>query len=179
VARTGRPEPSPGLLWQVDALARAAFPAASTALLLVLAAVPVGMPGVVAATALPCVFFWSVFRPAALPPPAVFALGLLVDLLTGAPIGAAVLTLLVVYGFATTWRRVLARQSFLAVWLAYCGFAAGAAALGWALQALLGWQLPPAMPGAVQVMLAAGIYPVLAALLSGAQQAMIRAEAAP
>ena len=132
-------------------LARAAFPAASTALLLVLAAVPVGLPGLVPAAALPCIFFWSVFRPAALPPPAVFGLGLLQDLLTAAPIGAGVLTLLVVGGLATRWRPFLVRQSFLAVWLVYCGVAIGAAALGWLLQVMLGWRVVADRPGALPV----------------------------
>ncbi|MCO6416042.1 rod shape-determining protein MreD [Siccirubricoccus sp. KC 17139] len=178
MAFKGRPAPSTGLLRQVDALARAAFPSGFTVLVLVLAAVPVGLPGVVAAAGLPCIFFWSVFRPAALPPPAIFGLGLLTDLLSAAPLGSNILILLVVYGFATRWRRFLARQSFLAVWLAFCGFAAVAALLGWGLQALLGWAVPPAMPGVAQVMLSAGLYPMLAALMSAAQQAMIRAEAA-
>ncbi|MDB5371564.1 MAG: rod shape-determining protein MreD, partial [Belnapia sp.] len=110
--KKGRPAPAMGALRQVDALARGAFPTASIALLLVLAAVPVGLPGLIPAVALPCVFFWSVFRPAALPPPAVFGLGLLQDLLTGAPVGAGVLTLLVVGGLATRWRPFLALYSF-------------------------------------------------------------------
>ncbi|WP_149538526.1 rod shape-determining protein MreD [Siccirubricoccus phaeus] len=178
MASKGRPAPSPGLLRQVDALARAAFPSGFTALAMMLAAPPVGLPGVVAAAGLPCIFFWCVFRPAALPPPAIFGLGLLLDLLSAAPLGSNILILLVVYGVATRWRRFLARQSFLAVWLVFCGFAAAAALLGWGLQALLGWELPPAMPGVVQVMLSAGLYPVLAGLLSLAQRAMIRAESA-
>jgi len=175
----GRPAPSSGLLRQVDALARAAFPASSTALVMVLAAVPAGLlPGLVPATALPGVVFWSIFRPAALPPPAVFGLGLLQDLLTAAPLGSGVLTLLVVYGFATRWRPFLARQSFLAVWLFYCAIAAGAAALGWVLQAALGWRLPPTGPGLYQVMLTAGLYPTLAAALTWVHEAMSRAESA-
>lgn len=175
----GRPAPAMGLLRQIDALARGAFPTASTALLLVLAAVPVGLPGLVPAAGLPCVFFWSVFRPAALPPPMVFALGLLQDLLTAAPLGSGVLTLLVVGGFATRWRPFLARHSFLAVWLVYCGMAAGAAALGWLLQVMLGWRLLPAAPGLYQVLLTAGLYPMLAGVLSRLHEAMRRAESAP
>src|SRR4051794_24407513 len=101
----GRPAPAMGLLRQIDALGRGAFPAASTALLLMLAAVPVGLPGLVPAACLPCIFFWSVFRPAALPPLAVFGLGLLQDLLTSAPVGSGVLTLLVVWSLAICWRR--------------------------------------------------------------------------
>lgn len=177
--KKGRPAPATGLLRQVDALARGAFPTASTALLLVLAAVPVGLPGLVPAVALPCVFFWSVFRPTALPPLAVFGLGLLEDLLTAAPVGAGVLTLLVVGGLATRWRPFLARRSFLAVWLAYCGVAIGAAALGWVLQVVLGWRLAPTAPALYQVMLSAGLYPILAGLHTWVHEAMSRAESAP
>ena len=176
--KKGRPAPAMGLLRQVDALARGAFPLVSTALLLVLAAVPVGLPGLAPAVALPCVFFWSVFRPAALPPPAVFGLGMLEDLLTAAPVGSGVLILLVTGGLATRWRPFLARQSFLMVWLVYCGVALGAAALGWVLQAMLGWQLVPGAPALYQVMLSAGLYPSLAGLLTWVHEAMTRAETA-
>ena len=72
------------------------------------------------------------------------------------------LTLLVVHGLAFRWRRFLARQSFLVVWLVFCAFAAGAAALGWMLHGLLAWRLPPAAPGLHQALLAAGLYPILA-----------------
>jgi len=162
----------------IDAIARAALPTVLTAVLLILATAVVGMPGAVGATALPCVFFWSVFRPAALPPMAVFGLGLLHDMLTAAPLGAGVLILLVAHGFAIRWRPILAKQSFLLVWLAFCGFALVAAALGWVLQALLGWRLPPAPPGLWQALLSIGLYPVLAWLMTAMQVAMIRAETA-
>jgi rod shape-determining protein MreD len=175
----GRPAPATGLLRQVDAMARGTFPTASTALLIILAAVPVGLPGLIPAVALPCVFFWSVFRPAALPPPAVFALGLFEDLLTAAPVGAGVMILLVVGGLATRWRPFLARQSFLAVWLVYCGVAAGGAGLGWLFQVVLGWRLVPTAPALYQVMLSAGLYPSIAGLLTWAHEAMTRAETAP
>ncbi len=174
----GRPAASPGLLRQADSLACAALPTAATAALLILAAMPVGLPGAVPAVALPCVFFWSVFRPASLPPPAAFGLGLLQDLLTAAPIGSGVLILLLTHGLAARWRRVLVRQSFLMVWLADCGCAAGAAGLAWAMQALLSWTLPPLAPGMVQVMLTAGLYPSLAFVLTRAHEAMRHAEGA-
>jgi rod shape-determining protein MreD len=172
----GRPEPSPGLLRRLDALGRAGFPAASTALLLILAAAPVGLPGLVPAVALPCVFFWSVFRPAAIPPPAAFGLGMLQDLLTLAPLGSGVVILLLVHGLAVHWRRFLARQSFLFVWLTFCGFAAGAAGLGFLLQAVLGWRMPAPTSGLLELALTIGLYPALALLLTRAHGAMRRAE---
>ncbi len=172
----GRPAPASGLLRQIDALARAVLPSGLTALLMILAAVPVGVPGLVPAVALPCVFFWSVFRPATLPPPAVFGLGLLQDLLTAAPLGAGVLVLLVVHGLAARWRRLLVKQSFLVVWLAFCGFTAGAAALGGALNAVLGWHALPLAPGLWQASMTAGLYPALAWLLTRVHESMLQAE---
>jgi rod shape-determining protein MreD len=174
----GRPAPRTGLLRQVDALARALLPTATTALLLVLAPAAAGLPGVVPAVALPCVYFWSVFRPSAMPPPAAFGLGLLQDLLTIAPFGTGTLTLVITHGVALRFRGFLARQSFLVVWLVFCAFAAVAAALGWALQALLGWRIPPVAPGVTQACLSIGLYPIIALGLTALHGVMRRAEAA-
>ena len=176
MAVRGRREPAPGLLRRLDAFARAAFPAAGTALLMILAAAPVGLPSALPAMALACVFFWSLFRPAAMSPAICFGIGLLQDLLGFAPLGIGILTMLMVHGLVLRTRRVLARQSFLVVWLAFAGVAAGAALLGWVLQAALGARLPPVMPGVVFWALAAGFYPAVAAVLTRLHQAMQRAE---
>lgn len=178
MATVGRPEPSPGLVRRLEELARALLPGIGAGMLMVLAAGPTGLPALVGAVALPQVVFWSVFRPGAMSPPVVFLLGLLLDLLSLAPLGTGVLTLLVAHGLAVSWRRVLARQSFLIVWLAFCGFAAGAAVLGYALTALLLFDLPPAQPALHQAALAAGLYPALAYLLGRLHALMLRAEEA-
>lgn len=175
----GRPAPAPGLLRRIDAFARFAFPGFSTAFLMVLAAAPVSLPSPVFAVALPCVAFWSVFRPAAMMPPIVFLLGLLMDLLTLAPLGAGVLILLALHAVALRFRRFLARQSFLAVWLAFCLAALGAAALFWGLQALLSLRLPPFAPALHAAMLAAGLYPAITLVLTRIHEAMLQAENTP
>lgn len=174
----GRPAPRPGLLRQLDALARALLPSVTTALLMVLAPVAAGLPGVVPAVALPCVYFWSVFRPATMAPPACFGLGILLDLLAVGPFGTGPLILLLTHGVVTRWRGFLARQSFLVVWLIFCAFAAIAAALGWGLQALLGWRAPPLAPGMIQAGLSIGFYPLIALALTGLHRMMRQAEAA-
>ena len=46
-----------------------------------------------------------------MPPPVVFVLGLLADLLGLAPLGCNVLTLLVMHGLAVQWRRVLSEEA--------------------------------------------------------------------
>ena len=155
-----RPRPSLGR--RLDMAARRAFPATTTALLLLAAAAPFGIADQAelhAALALGCVFFWSLFRPASMPPPVVFLIGLLADLLGYVPPGVGVLTLLLVHGLALRWRRVLTRQGFVLVWLAFAGVGAGAAALNWALTSLLTcgccrpapacsrrWSPPPSTP---------------------------------
>ncbi len=175
----GRKEPPPGLAARLDSLGRAAFPGCSTAVLMVLAHAPVGLPPAVAAITLPAVFFWSVFRPGAMAPPVVFTLGLLLDLLTLAPLGSGIVALLLVHGCALRWRRFIARQSFLTVWLIFCAFALGAASLLWALQALLSLSAPPFAPALDMSVLAAGLYPAMAHLMTRAHEAMRRGELTP
>ena len=173
--------PRPTLWRQLDAASRAAFPAAFTALLLLLLAAPLRLPGqaqLQPAAALACVFFWSLFRPASMPPAAVFLLGLLSDLLGLEPPGINVLTLLIAHGLAVRWRRVLAGQGFLLVWLAFVAVAAGAAALEWALTSLLTFRLLPGSPGVFQFLLTAGLYPALAVLFTRAYRGLANPDAA-
>ena len=159
---------------------RRSFPAAATILLLVSAA-PLGLPGqaeLQATVALSGVFFWSLFRPASMPAWVVFAIGLLVDLIGFAPLGVGVLTLLATHGFAARARRVLVRQGFVVVWLAFAVAACGAAALAWALTSLLDLRLLPPAPGVFQAALSAGLYPLLAMLLTRAHQTLAEPERA-
>ncbi len=167
--------PRPTLWRQLDATSRAAFPAATTALILLGTSAPLGLPGqaqLQPAAALACVFFWSLFRPTSMPPAVVFLIGLLADLLGLSPVGASVLVLLVVHGFAVRWRRVLVRQGFLLVWLAFVGVAAGAALLQWVLVCALTLHLFSPAPALFQFALTAGIYPVLATMFVRAHRSL-------
>ena len=148
------------------------MPAASSALLLLILAMPLHLPGqaqLQAAAALGCVYFWSLFRPSSMGPPAVFALGLLSDLAGFAPLGVSVLTLLLAHGLAARW-RALAGQGFMTVWLVFVLVAGVAAALDWALSSLLLVRLLPVPPALFQFGLAAGLYPPLAAVLTAAHR---------
>lgn len=174
-----RPRPSLGR--RLDMAARRSFPAVSTLLLLLTAAAPLGIPGqaeLQVSVALAGVFFWSLFRPASMPPSAVFLIGVMTDLLGFASIGTGVLTLLLAHGLALRSRRFLVRQGFLVVWLAFVAVAAAAAALGWGLACLLSFRLFPAGPGVFQAALGAGLYPVLATVLTRAHQTLAEPERA-
>jgi rod shape-determining protein MreD len=179
--RTPGIRPRPTLWRQLDAASRAAFPAAFTALLLLLLAAPLRLPGqaqLQPAAALACVFFWSLLRPASMPPPAVFALGLLSDLLGLEPLGINVLVLLIAHGLAVRWCRTLMQQGFLLVWLAFVAVAAGAAALEWVLTDLLTFRLLPGGAALFQFALTTGLYPLLATLFIRAHRGLANPEQA-
>lgn len=174
-----RPRPS---LWRMlDATARQTFPVTVAAIMLLGLSAPLGLPGqpqLQAAVALACVFFWSVFRPDSMPPVAAFLLGLLTDLLSLAPLGLAVLVLLIVHGVAVRTRRFVAAQGFVVVWLVFVAVAAGAAALGWALTSVLTFRLLPPGPALLQFGVSAGFYPLLAMVFTRAHRGLADPEKA-
>lgn len=169
-------------MWRrLDMAARRCFPGSISALLLLATAAPLGIPGqpeLQASAALSCVFFWSLFRPASMPPVVVFLLGLMTDLLGYAPPGVDVLILLLVHGFALRWRRVLVPLGFLLVWLTFVAIACGAAAMEWALTSLLTFSLLSPAPAFFQAALGAGLYPLLAVVFTRAHQTLAEPERA-
>jgi rod shape-determining protein MreD len=150
---------------QLDVLARHAFPAGLTVALMFLVEMPFGVADqamLLPVVTIASVYFWSLFRPAAMRPPVVFLIGLLLDLLGYLPLGVGVLSLLVTHGLVVRWRPVLTRQNFRVVWLVFAAFGVGAAMLSWAATALLSFRLLPLGPALFQAMLAAALYPALA-----------------
>lgn len=161
-------EPRLSPLQRLDRAARAALPCALAVALVVLSGVPLGLPGLrglAPAFAVPIVFFWSIWRPGLVPPPAVFALGALADLLGAAPLGVSSLTLLVLAGAVDANRRLLLRLSALQAWLAFVPYAAATLALSWLLASLMSLRLMPAEPVLVQWALTVAFYPALAFLM--------------
>jgi rod shape-determining protein MreD len=166
---------------RLDIAARHAFPAGCTVLLMLLTGAPFGIAeqaALLPAVTLACVYLWSLFRPGAMPPPLVFLIGLVFDLLGYLPLGVGPLTLLVVHGLVLRWRRSLTIQGFLAGWVTFAGFAAGAATLCWVLTALLTFQLLPLAPAVFEALLAVALYPALAILFIRAHRTVADPERA-
>lgn len=160
---------------RLDIAARHAFPVSSTILLMLLTELPFGFAGqtvLLPALTIGCVWFWSVYRPIAMPPPAVFLIGVLLDLLGYLPLGVTVLTLLCVHGAAVRWRRYLAQQGFGIVWLVFVPVSVLAAGVGWALTAALVVRLLPIGPAAFQAVLSIALYPLLAIPLAHAHRGL-------
>lgn len=173
IGRKPEIHPRPTLGRRLDAVARAMFPSCCTAVLMLATAAPFGLADQAAllpAVSLGCVWFWSLFRPFSMPPAAAFLLGVLFDLLGYLPLGVGVLTLLAVHGVAMRWRRLLTRQGFLIVWLAFAAVAAGASFLSWGLASLLSFRLLPIQTALFQCALSAALYPVIAILFTRAHR---------
>ncbi len=142
---------------------------------------PLGIPeqaAVLPAVTLCCVWFWSLFRPDALPPPVVFVLGLLLDLLGYLPLGVGVFTLLVVQAAALGMRRGLAGRGFAWIWIVFAGVAAGASLLIWLLVMLLTFRLLSPYPALFTAILAIAMFPALAVPFAGAHRSIANPEQA-
>ncbi len=150
---------------RLDIAWRYAFPAATSFLLMLMSLAPFGLLGQAAllpTVALTCVWFWSLFRPAAMAPPVVFLIGLLLDLLGYLPLGVGGVTMLTTYGIARRLRPFLSRQGFAIVWLIFTAVACGVAAMNWLLVSALTISLVPVGPVLFQGGLAAAMYPAVA-----------------
>jgi rod shape-determining protein MreD len=160
---------------RLDIAWRHAFPGVTSVLLMMLSLAHFGLWGQAAllpAVALTCVWFWSLFRPAAMAPPIVFLIGLLLDLVGYLPIGVGEVTMLATHGIAQRLRRFLQRQGFTVVWLIFTAVACGIAVMNWALVSLLTFSLEPPGPILFQAGLAAAMYPAVAIPLALAHRSI-------
>jgi rod shape-determining protein MreD len=164
--------------WQrLDLLARNLTPFALTLLLLVIGLVPLHLPGfsrVAPMLALAAVYHWSIYRPDLLPASAVFVLGVLQDLLAGAPVGLHAVIFLAVFGLVASQRRFLVRKPFVLVWLGFALVGIGATLGTWLLLMAYHWTLVSPRPAAYQYLLTVGLYPALAWLFLRWQQAFLK-----
>ncbi|MBU6396802.1 MAG: rod shape-determining protein MreD [Rhodospirillales bacterium] len=152
---------------QLDAAARWIFPCATLIFGLFIIGMPFGLPGQAALRpvyAMACVYFWSLYRPGSMPAPLVALCGLLLDLLGLSPFGVWALLLLLLQWVTLLLRRKLVPARFLLVWAAFTVLAAAVAALAWAADSALEEIWLPTTPLAFEGLLAAGLYPGLAAL---------------
>lgn len=110
------------------------------------------------------VAYWSLRRPEAVPLIAVFAAGLVRDLMTDAPVGAGALTLVLASEALKLAAGRLARRGFGAEWLAVAGALAAVLAGQWLLVLLTLAHPPYLVELGRQWLLTMALYPALAAV---------------
>ena len=132
---------NPSFWRRLDAASRHAWPASFMVFGLFIIGLPLGLPAQAElrpAYAMACVFFWSLYRPTALPAPIVALTGILLDLLGLSPLGLWAVLLLLLQGSTLAARRRLAPQAFLVTWLSFFGLSALFSGLSWAFAVFAG-----------------------------------------
>ena len=109
-----------------------------------------------------------------MPAATVFLIGLFGDLLGMAPLGVGTLMLLLVFGIASSQRRVFFGQPFLVVWGGFVMVAAGAMALGWILSSVLAGAALDSSPVIFSYLITLALYPAVADLFARAQRGFLR-----
>lgn len=163
--------------WQrMDVIARSLTPFLLTLAFVVLAQVPLHIPGftqVAPIVSLMAVYHWAIYRPDLLPAVAVFFVGLLHDALSGMPFGINAAVFVIVHMVVMSQQVFFQGKSFPVIWLGFSLVAGGAMGLTWLLNALFFAAITPLDVVAVQYLVTVGAFPVLAWLLTRWQRTIL------
>lgn len=154
------------------------LPIATTTLVMLLSIQPIQVPGyavVVPFFTLMAAYHWTIYRPALLPPPALFVIGMTQDLLSGGMPGATALVLLLARPCVLTRRRHFVNRPFPFVWIGFTVVIGGATAFLWILHSLLAAQLLDCRGPAFRAALTIAVFPVASFLLGRSQRAVLGA----
>ena len=168
-----RPDP----IGRAKRAASALSPALVTLGLVFATQLPYGIPHFAQVTpifAMMAVFYWSIYRPERLPPPAVLAIGLMQDILGGGPMGMVALMLLGVYGVGASQRRFFLGKSFVVEWFGFVVIGTGAIAAAWIVASLYYTTLLNPRPLIVQALLTVALYPCMTWLFVRVQRRFMR-----
>lgn len=161
-------------IWRgLDRAARRAMPALSLLLVPIILGIPLIPPlGAVLRASLTAasVFFWSLYRPKALPPPVVVVAGVILGLLDSSPLGLWAVLLLLEQAAVLRLRRPLAEAGFLLLWLVFALLVAVMGMAGWLARSLFAFALLPPGPAATETAAMILLYPLAANLLARAHR---------
>lgn len=165
-------------IWQrLDTIARRMLPVAMTVILAMAAAVPLHAPAfsaVVPAVTLISVYYWTIFRPDLMPAPAVFALGLFQDAISGMPLGVNALILLLVFAVVLGQRRFFLGKSFLVMWWGFVLIVVGALLATWMILSSLEGAILDPLPAVFQGTVTLALFPFLTWIFIRSQRALLR-----
>ncbi len=163
--------------WQrLDVIVRSLTPFLLTLALVVLAQVPLHIPGfaeVAPILPLMAVYHWAIYRPDLLPAVAVFFAGLLNDALSGMPFGVSAAVFVVVHLVVMSQQVFFQGKSFPVIWLGFSIIAAGGVVMTWLLNALFFASITPVEAAFIQYLVTVGAFPAMAWLLARWQRSIL------
>ena len=135
-----------------------------TFVLVILCAVPYGVPGlslVMPLLPLISVYFWAVHRPDLTPAIGHFLIGLLQDILVGTPIGLSAAMFVGIHAAVHYQRPFFHGKTFLVLWFSFALLIAMISLCSYTAVAIYSFLLPPAFPVLLQLLLTIAFYPLL------------------
>ncbi len=156
---------TPTAFQRLDHSARALLPMTSALVLGVIAIIPIGLPawGALAPPfMLAAIFYWSLTRPDLLAPSTAFVLGLIQDLLSGAPLGSGALIMVLTQWILRSQQRFFVKRPFLLMWMAFAPVVYSAALLGWLIYSLYVFHPAPILGMLVRATLGFVLFPIIA-----------------
>lgn len=117
------------------------------------------------------VYYWAILRPPM--PLAVFALGLILDLLSSYPTGMSALVLVTVQWLTSSQRKFFLGQSFLVIWAGFALVVVAAGVVQWAVISLFNMALPPAKSMLISALLSTFLFPLMVLPLSRVYKALV------
>jgi len=164
-------------LRRLEANVRGALPLILTLVLVILCAIPYGIPGltkVMPLLPLVSVYFWAVYRPGLTPVVAIFVLGLLQDALAGTPIGLSAAMFVGVHAVVHYQRRFFHGKTFLVLWCFFALVMAVVLFLSYTAVAIYNVAFAPITPVLLQLCLTVALYPLLTRVFQWTSRALIR-----
>jgi len=110
------------------------------------------------------VFYWGMTRAREMPYWFVFLLGLLVDAVTGQPLGLSSLLYLFFLILLRTQRKYIHKEGFVLQWGYFAGLLGVICLLNWIVLSLFYTQFAALVPAIIQWLLTIGCYPLLHSL---------------
>lgn len=161
----------------LDELARRLVPFALSVLLVLAAALPWPLPDYAdfaPSVSIMVIFYWTIARPDLMPNVAAVALGLIEDVMHGAPLGFNALVLLLACGLARSQQMNIAGRPFALHWAAFVIIATLTELMRWMLLWAVTGVLVDLGPVSLHLLTTVALYPALAWLLFRCQSAFLR-----
>lgn len=152
----------------LENVVRLLVPMGFLAVLFLLSVTALPIPGVglvKPALLLMCVYYWSIYRPSLMPPALCFAVGLLLDIMTGLPLGVNAMILTLVQWVVRDQRKFLMGQAYFTIWCVFALIATLSLTVQWVLYGMASSAWMPLTPLAFSLLATILLFPVVTMVL--------------
>jgi rod shape-determining protein MreD len=113
------------------------------------------------------IYYWAIYRPTLVPIAYVFALGIVVDLQSGLPVGLSAMLLVICKAIVQRQRAFLMGQPYVTVWIGFALMSLMQAFFMWLVVSLQAWTFMPIIPITVAAGFSIVIFPLISLILLG------------